>query len=64
MIARRLAPIVHQRLADVLAVAHTGPRQVGKTMLALAEAAATDALYLDLESERRSCEAAGAGAVF
>jgi uncharacterized protein len=52
MILRRLAPLLHQRLAEVPAVGLTGPRQVGKTTLALAEAAATDALYLDLESER------------
>jgi predicted AAA+ superfamily ATPase len=52
MIPRRLAPVLHQRLAEVPAVALTGPRQVGKTTLALAEAAATGALYLDLESER------------
>jgi predicted AAA+ superfamily ATPase len=52
MIPRRLAPILHQRLAEVPAVALTGPRQVGKTTLALGEAKGSDALYLDLESER------------
>src|SRR5688572_10685758 len=52
IVQRRSAPILHQRLSEVPAVALTGPRQVGKTTLALAEAAGRDALYIDLESER------------
>lgn len=52
MIRRTLAAQLHQRLSEVPAVVLTGPRQVGKTTLALAEGEAHDALYLDLESER------------
>lgn len=52
MIERRIASELHQRLLEVPAVALTGPRQVGKTTLALAEADAHDAVYLDLESVR------------
>jgi predicted AAA+ superfamily ATPase len=52
MIGRRLASDLHQRLQQVPAVALLGPRQVGKTTLALAEGEAHQALYLDLESER------------
>jgi len=52
MIARRLAPVLHQRLQEVPAVVLIGPRQVGKTTLALAEGEVHEALYLDLESER------------
>ena len=50
MIERRLFPILQQRLAEVPAVALLGPRQAGKTTLALALAKKHDALYLDLES--------------
>jgi hypothetical protein len=52
MIARRLASTLRQRMGEVPAVVLTGPRQVGKTTLALQEAEARDAVYLDLESER------------
>jgi uncharacterized protein len=51
MIERRLASILLQRIDEVPAVALTGPRQVGKTTLALDLVAAVGALYLDLESE-------------
>jgi predicted AAA+ superfamily ATPase len=52
MIGRRLETELRHRLSEVPAVVLTGPRQVGKTTLALAEAERRDALYLDLESER------------
>ncbi len=52
MITRRLASTLHQRLDEAPAVVLVGPRQVGKTTLALAEGDARDAEYLDLESER------------
>lgn len=52
MLRRRLGAELHDRLAEVPAVVLTGPRQVGKTTIALAEAEARGALYLDLESER------------
>ena len=52
MIRRKLASDLHQRLQQVPAVALLGPRQVGKTTLALAVGEAHQALYLDLESER------------
>lgn len=48
---RRLQPEVERRLAEVPAVVLLGPRQVGKTTLALAVAETRDALYLDLERE-------------
>lgn len=51
MIQRNLLPILTQRLDEVPAVALLGPRQVGKTTLALEVAKTRDALYLDLESE-------------
>lgn len=49
---RRLLPVLDRRLATIPAVVLLGPRQAGKTTLALALAAERDALYLDLESER------------
>lgn len=52
MITRRLSSVLHHRLQEVPAVILTGPRQVGKTTLALQEAAHPGALYLDLESTR------------
>ncbi len=52
MIRRRIESSLSQRLAEVPAVALTGPRQVGKTTLALAVAANRPSTYLDLESER------------
>ncbi len=51
MIRRRLLPLLLQRLAEVPAVVLLGPRQAGKTTLALAVGAQRQALYLDLESE-------------
>ncbi|HEX9728619.1 MAG TPA: ATP-binding protein [Gemmatimonadales bacterium] len=52
MKARRLFPVLEQRLAEVPAVVLLGPRQAGKTTLAMALAEERDALYLDLESEQ------------
>ncbi len=51
MIPRRLLPAVTSALAEVPAVALLGPRQAGKTTLALAVAKGRPAIYLDLESE-------------
>jgi hypothetical protein len=51
MIARRVAPEIDSLLERAPAVVLTGPRQVGKTTLALELAASRPALYLDLESE-------------
>jgi uncharacterized protein len=51
MIARRLLPKLLSGLAEAPAVALLGPRQAGKTTLALEVAAARPAVYLDLESE-------------
>lgn len=42
--------LVHDRLDHLPAVALLGPRQVGKTTLALAIAAGRESVYLDLES--------------
>ena len=50
MILRRSQTAVHDALARQAAVALTGPRQVGKTTLALAIAAETPSIYLDLEA--------------
>lgn len=52
MFSRYLAPILADALAHSPAVALLGPRQVGKTTLALAVGKSPDALYLDLESEQ------------
>ena len=52
MIARRLRPVLEQRLTEEAAVVLLGPRQSGKTTLALELAARSGALYLDLESEQ------------
>ena len=52
MLPRRLLPELEQRLHEVPAVTLLGPRQVGKTTLALEIGSSYDALYLDLESER------------
>lgn len=50
MLPRKALQAVQVALARQAAVALIGPRQVGKTTLALAIAEGTDALYLDLES--------------
>ncbi len=50
MIARRLHARLRDLLADYPAVALIGPRQVGKTTLALEVAEVVDSVYLDLES--------------
>ncbi len=52
MIERRLNSILNQRLDDVPAVVLIGPRQAGKTTLALGVARQREAIYLDLESEQ------------
>lgn len=52
MITRLLQPKLNEALAHSPAVALLGPRQVGKTTLALEVAKTVDALYLDLESEQ------------
>lgn len=52
MIERMLSRIVREYLGEFPAVALLGPRQVGKTTLALEIGRADNALYLDLESER------------
>jgi predicted AAA+ superfamily ATPase len=51
MIPRRLQLALTSALAEVPAVALLGPRQVGKTTLALEVAGTRPAVYLDLESE-------------
>ncbi len=50
MISRRIATEVSQALEHMPAVALIGPRQAGKTTLALAIAEGRSATYLDLES--------------
>ena len=52
MLTRSLAPRLADAIASSPAVALLGPRQVGKTTLALEVGAGQDALYLDLESEQ------------
>jgi predicted AAA+ superfamily ATPase len=51
MIARRITPRLNHLLDQSPAVALLGPRQVGKTTLALETAATRRSLYLDLESD-------------
>ncbi len=51
MIPRRLLSALTSALAEVPVVALLGPRQVGKTTLALNVAGTRPAIYLDLESE-------------
>ena len=51
MIKRRLTRFLLQRLDEVPAVVLLGPRQVGKTTLAMAIREQKRAIYLDLESE-------------
>lgn len=50
MILRHLKPELISLLADYPAVALLGPRQVGKTTLALEVAESIESIYLDLES--------------
>jgi predicted AAA+ superfamily ATPase len=52
MISRQLSPLLREELRHSPAVALLGPRQVGKTTLALEIAKETPHVYLDLESER------------
>ena len=52
MFQRNLRPILTEELQHSPAVALLGPRQVGKTTLALEVAANIPSIYLDLESER------------
>jgi predicted AAA+ superfamily ATPase len=51
MYARRIGPRIRALLGQAPVVVLTGPRQVGKTTLALEIAAKQEATYLDLESE-------------
>jgi predicted AAA+ superfamily ATPase len=51
MIPRRLLPSLTSALAETPAVALLGPRQAGKTTLALDVAGTRPSVYLDLESE-------------
>ncbi|AWI10354.1 ATP-binding protein [Ereboglobus luteus] len=52
MIARQILPLLKARLSERSAVALLGPRQVGKTTLALTVAdSMPSSVYLDLESE-------------
>ena len=51
MIDRRLLPVVLESVETTPVVALLGPRQVGKTTLALEIAAGRPSLYLDLENE-------------
>ncbi len=51
MIPRRMSPEITAALAEAPAVALLGPRQVGKTTLALEVARTRPSVYLDLESE-------------
>jgi len=52
MFERRLLPLLLDELQHNPAVALLGPRQVGKTTLALEAARSRPSVYLDLESER------------
>ena len=51
MIGRRIYAELAERLEETPAVALIGPRQVGKTTLALEIAEARPSIYLDLESD-------------
>jgi uncharacterized protein len=51
MLARRISPHLHRLLSHSPAVVLLGPRQVGKTTLALEVAATRRSVYLDLEDE-------------
>ena len=50
MIIRRKFDLVRDRLSQLPAVVLTGPRQVGKTTLALSIAAEQPSIHLDLEN--------------
>ena len=50
MYVRRALALLRQLLAEFPAVAILGPRQIGKTTIALALAESLPAAYLDLES--------------
>ena len=52
MIQRRLRHLAEDRLDQFPAIALLGPRQSGKTTLALEIGASRDSLYFDLESPR------------
>jgi len=52
MFSRHLLPLLTQELQYSPAVALLGPRQSGKTTLALEAAKTTPSIYLDLESGR------------
>jgi hypothetical protein len=52
MFIRHLMPLLTEELQHSPAVALLGPRQSGKTTLALEAAKSIPSLYLDLESER------------
>lgn len=52
MINRKILSVIQETLAYSPALALLGPRQVGKTTLALEVAAGAPFVYLDLESER------------
>lgn len=52
MFDRHLLPLLTEELQHSPAIALLGPRQVGKTTLALEVAKTTPSIYLDLESER------------
>jgi len=52
MIKRRIFPALQKRLGEVPAVVLLGPRQAGKTTIALALGKKLGAIYLDLESEQ------------
>ena len=52
MIDRRLSPTLSRRLNETPAVVLLGPRQAGKTTLALSSFDPRREVYLDLESER------------
>ena len=52
MIERLLSPLISSALGQFPAVALLGPRQVGKTTLAIELGEKLDAQYLDLESDQ------------
>lgn len=60
MMKRSLEPLLLDTLDHTPAVALLGPRQAGKTTLALAIAASRPAVYLDLESEQDRAKLAAA----